>query len=529
MKRSSGLLGKNIGVALGTALSRITGLVRVVFLATVLTQGLPDAYNQANNTPNIIYELLLGGVLSATLVPVMTRLHHDKDDDGAVAVTSVGIVVLVAITVVAVLAAPLVFHLYNISTSSAVDADVYRRVGTILTRMFMVQILFYGMNAFGTAMLNARNKFLAAAWAPSLANISIIVSLLVVLRHGSTTLTSADADHFTLWVLGLGATGGIAVMVLAIVPSLISSKAPLRFKPNFRHPAVRTLLSLSGWALGYAISNQVAVVIVQNLTHPGSGENIAYAVGFTIFILPNALFAVSLTTTLQPEITRAIARRDKTTMMSRASLGLRLTALLTIPSGFGLFALRHPIAAAFFGFRHTSIVDIDLRARAIGGFAVGLGAFSVYLFTLSVFYAHRDARTPFLINVVENLINIALAIPLSVKFGVMGLAASFAIAYIVSSVVALWVMTIKVPGFPVGEVFNSVWRMVLGAVVMAEVAWIASWAVGGAGLRNSLLRVAAGAITGTAVYFGVLSALKAPELDDLRSLGQRRRTPAHTD
>ena len=203
--------------------------------------------------------------------------------------------------------------------------------------------------------------------------------------------------------------------------------------------------------------------------------------------------------------------------------------MLTIPSGFGLFALRHPIAAAFFGFRDTNITDIALRARAIGGFAIGLGAFSVYLFTLSVFYAHRDARTPFIINVVENVINIALAIPLAAKFGVMGLAASFAIAYITSSVVALWVMTIKVPGFPVGEVFNSVWRMVLGALVMAEVAWIASWAVGGAGLRSSLLRLAAGAVAGIVVYFGVLYALKSRELDDLRSLGRRRRTTIATD
>jgi len=528
-KHGTGLMGKNIGVALGTAMSRLTGLARVAILASVLSQGLPDAYNQANNTPNIIYELLLGGVLSATLVPVMTRLHHDKDEEGAVAVTSVGIVVLLAITVVAVLGAPLIFHAYNITTSSSVDADTYRRVGTILTRMFMVQILFYGLNAFGTAMLNARNRFLAAAWAPSLANISIIISLLIVANHGSTTLELANKDHFTLWVLGIGATGGIAVMVLAIVPSLIRSDAPLRFKPDFRNPAVRKLMSLSGWALGYAVSNQVAVLVVQNLTRPGSGENIAYAVGFTVFILPNALFAVSLTTTLQPEITRAIARRDKATMIARTCLGLRLTALLTIPAGFGLFALRHPIAASFFGFHDTKTADIDLRARAIGGFALGLGAFSIYLFTLSAFYAHRDARTPFVINVVENVINIGLAIPLSAKFGVMGLAASFATAYIVSSVIALWVMTIKVPGFPVGQVFNSVWRMVLGALVMAEVAWIASWAVGGDGVSSNLLRLGAGAIAGIVVYFGVLSALKSPELDDLRGLAHRRRSVAPND
>jgi putative peptidoglycan lipid II flippase len=527
--RSAGLLSKNIGVALGTAMSRLTGLARVAMLASVLTKGLPDAYNQANNTPNIIYELLLGGVLSATLVPVMTRLHHDNDDDGAVAVTSVGIVVLVAITIVAVAAAPLIFHVYNISTSSAVDAGVYRSVGTTLTRMFLVQILFYGVNAFGTAMLNARNRFLAAAWAPSLANIAILASLVVVARHGSTTLVAAHHDSFTLRVLGLGATGGIAVMTLALLPSLIRSKAPLRFRPDFHHPAVRTLMRLSGWALGYAIANQVAVIVVQNLTRPGSGANIAYTVGFTVFILPHALFAVSLTTTLRPEITRAIARHDKATMIARSSLGLRVTALLTIPAGCGLFALRHPIAASFFGFHGTSGGDINLRARAIGGFALGLGAFSVYLFTLSTFNAHQDAKTPFIINVVENLINIALAIPLSAKFGVLGLSASFAIAYGVSSVVALLVLRIKVPGYPLGSIVSSVWRMYLAAIVMAEVAWIISDEIGGSRLRDNVLRLGAGAVGGIVVYGVLLYLLRSPEVAEIRQLGQRRRAGSTTD
>ncbi|HZX55960.1 MAG TPA: lipid II flippase MurJ, partial [Ilumatobacteraceae bacterium] len=133
----SSLLRSNITVATGTAVSRITGLARVAALGIVLSQGpVTDAYDQANGTPNMIYELLLGGVLSATLVPLFTRLHDDDDDDATSAVISVGVLMLTAITFVAVLAAPLIFRMYSLLTSSTVDANQYRTAGTMLARIF---------------------------------------------------------------------------------------------------------------------------------------------------------------------------------------------------------------------------------------------------------------------------------------------------------------------------------------------------------------------------------------------------------
>ena len=114
----SSLLKSNIAVASGTAMSRVTGLLRVMAFGYVLGKSsLTDAYNQANASPNLIYELLLGGVLSATLVPLITRLHHEQDEEGQVAVRSVAIVMLAALTALAVAAAPLIFRLYAIGPS----------------------------------------------------------------------------------------------------------------------------------------------------------------------------------------------------------------------------------------------------------------------------------------------------------------------------------------------------------------------------------------------------------------------------
>jgi putative peptidoglycan lipid II flippase len=262
--------------------SRITGVVRVAVLGAVLgTPGaVADAYDLANGTPNMIYELLIGGVLSSSLVPLFTRLRDDEDEEGQSAVVTVAVIVISVITIAAVLLAPLIFHLYSLLVSAAVDADQYRSVGTVLARIFLAQIFFYGLNALATALLNARRRFFAAAWVPVLSNVVIIASLLMVpsVMDGAVPTLQDVLDNSTLrWVLGGGATLGIAVMAVALFPALIAAKVRLHFRPDFTHPAVATLKSLSGWALGYVVANQVAVVVVRNLLRGGDGSVFAYS------------------------------------------------------------------------------------------------------------------------------------------------------------------------------------------------------------------------------------------------------------
>ena len=128
---------------------------------------------------------------------------------------------MVALTVVAVVAAPLIFRLYTLNLADDVDADLFRRVGTTLTRIFLVQILFYGLTGIANAYLNSRRRFFAAAWSPILPNLIIIVTLLVAARrrrHARGTLGDVLTNDRLRWTLGLGATAGIAAMALAVVP-----------------------------------------------------------------------------------------------------------------------------------------------------------------------------------------------------------------------------------------------------------------------------------------------------------------------
>jgi len=284
---------------------------------------------------------------------------------------------------------------------------------------------------------------------------------------------------------------------------------------QFRHPAVRSLRSLSVWALGYVVANQVAIVVIRNLLRGGSGNEDAYTKAFTWFMLPHGLLAVSIATTFLPELSSAISRGERQKVIDRSSLGIRLIALVTLPAGFGLFVLRRAIVGAAFEHGKFTSANALNTSRALAGFALGLVGFSIYLFVLRVFYAHQDARTPFIINVGENLLNIVLAFVFVDKWGLLGLGLAFGLAYIFAALWALQVLHYKLPAFPMGDLFSSLWRMLLAAVVMAEIVWIVARLVGGNSGVDAFVRVIVSTIIGTLVYVGMLWVLGSPELDDL--------------
>jgi putative peptidoglycan lipid II flippase len=519
----SGLLRSNLIVAVGTALSRVTGLLRVFVFAYVIGQTLvADSYKLANETPNIVYDLLLGGVLSATLVPLFTSFmgagddapEGEPDDHATNVVITVATTLMVALTVVAVALAPLIFRLYSLNLADGVDVDLFRDVGTTLTRIFLVQILFYGLTGVANAYLNSRRRFFAAAWSPILPNLIIIVTLLSLPGAGDTQWTLDDVvDNGRLrWTLGLGATAGIAAMALAVVPAMVS--AGLRFRPawEWRHPAVRKLLVLSGWTIGFVAANQVALLVIRNLAL-GEGEGIAsaYFDAFTWFVLPHGLLAVSIATTFQPEMARAVTRRNRAEFVHHASLGTRMIVLLTLPAAAALFVLREPIIGLMQRGQFDATDTIN-TSRALAGLAVGLVGFSVYLFVLRGFYAHQDTRTPFVLNAGENLLNIVFAFVLVGRWGVLGLGLAYAFAYLLSALWALTVLRDKVTGFSLRPIAASLWRMVLAAVLAAEAMWLGGRVVDGATGVDALTRIVVGGGLGLAVYGAVLVALRSPEL-----------------
>ncbi|MEP1124373.1 MAG: murein biosynthesis integral membrane protein MurJ [Ilumatobacter sp.] len=525
----SGLLKSNLTVAAGTALSRVTGMLRLTVLGGVLgSTALNDAYVNANETPNIVYELLLGGVLSATLVPLFSSFAEDADDERGRESTNVvitmAVALIAALTVIAVAAAPLIFRLFSLQVADDIDADVFRSVGTTLTRIFLIQILFYGLTGLANAFLNSRRRFFAAAWSPVLPNLIIIVTLLSLPSpsNGWSLDDVLTNDRFR-WTLTLGATLGIGAMAATLIPAALRTGFRFRFEWQPRHPAVRRLLGLSFWTFGFVGANIAALVVVKNLTVPGSSDTFAYVAAFTYFVLPQGLLGVSIATTFQPELARSVARRDKASFVTTMSIGVRMTGLLTIPAGIGLFVLRRPLVGLFL---ENGEFDADGAlnvSRALAGLALGLGAFSIYLFVLRGFYAHKDTKTAFKVNVVENAINILLAVLLVGSYGVLGLGAAYALAYVISAFWVLQIMSYKVPGFELRPILVSLSRMVVAGALMGEAVWVVARNVGGNVGVDAVLRLGAGTVAGIAVYFGLLAVMGAPELDALR-----RRLPARS-
>ena len=223
-------------------------------------------------------------------------------------------------------------------------------------------------------------------------------------------------------------------MALALLPPLARLHTHLRFLPRWRHPAVLTMLRLSGWTVGYVIANQIALLVVTVLANGTDGGPFIYISAYAFFQLPHGLFAVSLMTTFTPEMASAAARNDLDALRAQLSRGIRLAAVVIVPAAALYLGLARPIIVALL---QRGAFTAARRARRSSDtlvvFAVGLLPFSVYLFALRAFYARHDTFTPFWLNCVENAVNIALAFPLYAWLGIPGLALAFALAYFVGA------------------------------------------------------------------------------------------------
>ena len=183
--------------------------------------------------------------------------------------------------------------------------------------------------------------------------------------------------------------------------------------------------------------------------------------------------------------------------------------------------LSRPIIGALLQHGEFSASATITTSRALAGLSLGLVGYSIYLFALRGFYAHQDTRTPFLINLVQNVLNIILAFALVRAYGVLGLGVAFAVSYIIGAVVALYVLRIKVRTFPVGNVLKSLARMLAAAAVMGAVLWLALKPVGDNDGFGAVLKISVGIVIGTLVYLGALTLLRVPEVTGLRSVSQR--------
>ncbi len=514
------LLRSSAIVGLGTTLSRITGYLRVAAIAYALgVTTLAGTYSYANETPNMLYELLLGGVLTATLVPQFVRHLEHRDDDAASAIVTCSMLAIVALTAIGVLLAPQIVDLYTLQVSGSGKAQ-QQELATALVRCFLPQMLFYAFTALATAMLQARKRFAAAAFAPILNNL-VVIAIFLAFPHftgNPLTLDRVRNDTGLVLLLGLGTTAGVAAMALALVPALRRAGVRLRFLPAWRSAAVRTMLRLSSWTFGYVVANQIALWVVLVLANEKSGGAFVYLSAYTFFQLPHGLFAVSIMTTVAPELAAAGSRDDAPALRHRFSRALRLTLAVIIPASALYLALARPIVVALLQRGAFTAGDASLVADTLLGFAVGLPFFSAYLFALRAFYSLPDTRVPFYLNCFENAMNIALALALFPWLGVPGLALAFSGAYAAAAPVTLAVLSRRIGGLQGRGIGTSALRVLVASAAAGGVAWVVGRAIGSGTSLEAVAATVAGGLAGVAVLLVAMSALRVQEFAEVREV-----------
>jgi putative peptidoglycan lipid II flippase len=515
------LAGATVGMAIGTLLSRITGVGRVIALSAALGGGgFADAYNLANTTPNIITDIVVGGVLSATFVPVfVSRLTTRRREDAweaISAVVTVTVVVLVAATVIFFVLTPAIVDLYTVTNHRA-DVHQQQQVAVFLLRWFVPQLTCYGLIALFTALLNTRGKFAMPMFVP-IANNLVVIAVLAwfhaIVPHPS--LASIDANHRGLVLLGLGTTLGVVVQAALLIPSLLRADLHLRILWAPAHEAMRTISRLAGWTFGIVLSNQVALFVVLALADGAKvpGAVSAYTYAYTFFLLPYGVIAVSIMTAVSPSLAARWAQADLPAFRHRMAFGLRAMLAIIIPSAVGLLILAHPLIDLILLHGAQTPAQADATGAALAMFALGLPGFCTFLYMVRIFQSMQDTRTAFRIYLVENAINILFGVALVGPLGVRGLALSVSIAYTVAAFLALSVVRNRVGGLggddltvPLRRVLIASGAMALVTVLVVNVSGTSS----GFGLfARVVLAILAGgtAYVGTAALVGARDAVR---------------------
>lgn len=525
-------------MAAGTLASRVTGLLRIMVAAYALGYGgLSDAFNLANNTPNIIHDLVLGGILAATFVPMFvhrlaTRPRREALDSIS-AVITLAALVLVGATVLFFALAPQVIGLYTIG-SHAPDIALERSVATELLRWFSPQLLAYGAISLMTALLSTARRFTLPAFVPILNNVIAIGVLLEFAAVGHVhTLQGIRAHQGLIVLLGLGTTLGVVVQALALIPATRACGIPVRFHWNPRDAAVREVTKLSTWTFGFVMANQIAVFVISALAvHIGQATFTAYTYAFTFFQLPFGMIAVSVMSAVTPALADRFSAEDAAGFAHQFGLGLRRLIAGVVPAAVGYLILAQPLMALLLGHGAGdaySGAGPRLTATLLVLLSLGLPGYCIYLYAIRAFQARRDTRTPFYLYLGENALNILLAFAFTPSLGAKGLALSLSVAYTVAAAAALWVLRSRTGGLGGRAVARYALRTMALSVVMAFCVAVTAAAVGSDRGTGLVVRVVVAVAAGLLAYVagaGLAGTIAGWQTSQPRRRGARRGTNA---
>jgi putative peptidoglycan lipid II flippase len=373
-----------------TMLARVIGFGRqVVFAHTVQAQCLGTAYTTANMVPNIIYDIVMGGALTAVAVPVLAgpararSADREQVEQTSAALLSWTVLLLVPVSaVVAIAARPLVSVLLGAAPGCPRSAMV--ALGTRMLIAFAPQILLYGLAVVLYGILQAHRKFAAPALAPVLSSLVVIGAYFWFARVADGAVNLRHPVPTQAWlVLAVGTTAGVAALV--VTPLVPVTRLRLQLRPMLRFPAevgtrVRSL-AVAGIVTLIAQDASVAVVIVLANSRGGRGALVLYSFAWAVFFVPYAVLAVPIATSAFPELSARADTFDATTATS--------TRAVTVASWLGVAGMAGtclPLARVFQS-HIGQAADARMLAVALATFAPGLVGYGLTANLSRVLYA----------------------------------------------------------------------------------------------------------------------------------------------
>lgn len=390
------VLGAAALITVLTVLARLTGFARNwVFARTVGQTDLNGTYMTVNMVPNILYEIVAGGALASLVVPLLARAVADGDrrhvDRTASALLTWTVLALTPVAVVVALAAEPIASFMLRADGGASPESV--AVGASMLRVFAPQVVLYGVGVVLTGVLQAHRKFGGPAFAPLLSSVVVIgayVTYAVVAPRGTDLDTLTTGQEL---ILSVGTTLGVVALSLSLLVPLRG--IGLRLRPALRFPAgvARQVRALAYAGVSALLAQQISVVVALLLSNDVSQVTTAvYFQAQTLYLLPWAVLAVPVATTVFPRLSEAWSGGDRQTYQRQLAAATGVIVVLSCGAAAMLVAAARPLARVMVQ-GAPGIDSVDALTRGVVGFAAGLLGYGLFALLSRALYAAGQMLT----------------------------------------------------------------------------------------------------------------------------------------
>ncbi len=495
--------------------SNLTGLLRQILVSDAFgTGGEIDAFNAAARFPDLLFQLVAGGALASAFVPTFTGYLAREDRSGAwqlaSAVLNLVILVLTIISLAAWFFAPQIAQRILVPYFSPAQ----QALTAALLRIMLLATVIFGVSGLLMGTLNAHQRFLLPALAPTMYWLGMIFGVLF--------LVPRSGIHGLAWGAVLGAGLHLAIQL----PGL--ARLGGRYFPTLglHLPAVREVARLMApRLLGVAVVQLNFLVNTILASGQPEGSLTAITLAWAIMTMPQVVIAQAIAIAALPTFSAQVARGEQDEMRGSLAATLRGVLLLSVPAALGLIVLRTPVVALLFQRGQFGGLSTDLVAWALLWYAAGLVAHSMVEILSRAFYALHDTRTPVLVGAGAMSLNVILSIGFASLFvrvgwaphGGLALANSFATT--LEAVVLLVLMRRRLAGLDGNRLLAGAGSAAAAAGVMVLALWIWLSRMGG---LSPAVAGGGGVLLGGLVYGLAVLALRVPEARLLVGLVRER-------